>query len=281
VVGLDARPRPPWAAIDAVPDEIGESRGVAVAASAIRGCQAVFHLVSRRLDSNLSLMLRDHVQRTANLVIAMRLAGVARLIQASTAAVYGRAERVSITEDEPARPDNSEQATWRAAERLAEAFSRTAGACVTIVRTTAIFGGRGRSGSLLALIEATLLGGRIPLPAGGTLRRGYVHVDDAVAALVLALERPQSGALAVYNVSAEETPTQRELCEMIADAVGTRVHVDPGPDPVPDIPDLVVDITRARRDLGYSPRPLRDSVGELASAIARERGFSAPREATP
>lgn len=279
VVGLDARPRPPWAAIDAVPDEIGEPRGVAVAAAAIRGCQAVFHLALQGFDSDLSRMLRDIAQQTANLLIAMRLAGVTRLILGSDAVVYGRAERVPIPEDEPARPENNYQTTLRVAERLAEAFSRSVGASVTIVRTAPIFGGRGRTGWIPALIEATLLGDRIPLPGGGKVRRGNVHVDDAVAALVLALDRPQSGALEVYNVSASETPTQRELCEMIAEVVGTRVQVDPDADPVPDIPDLVVDIGRARRELGYSPRPLRDGVADLVSAIAGERGMSVPREA--
>lgn len=276
VIGLDHRPRPPWAAIDAECVELGEPRGAALAAGALGGCQAVFHLAARQpFDSDLFRLLRGNVQRTSNLLLAMRLSGVTRLIHASTAAVYGRAEPSPVAEDAPARPENNYQATKRVAELLAEAFSRTPGGCVTVLRMTGVFGGRGRTGPMPALIDAVLLGSRIALPAGGTMRRSHVHVDDAVSALVLALDRPQSAPLAAYNVGGAESPTDRELCEIIADALGRRVAIDPDDDPNTEVAGLVVDIARSRQVLGYAPRPLRDGVAELALAMARERAAGA------
>src|SRR5919107_3219222 len=49
---------------------------------------------------------RTNVLGTLNLLEAMRLAGVPRLVFSSTAAVYGQPVEVPITEDAPTRPNN-------------------------------------------------------------------------------------------------------------------------------------------------------------------------------
>ena len=110
VVGIDPREPPPWARIDAVRLELSEPTSVAPATRALAGCEAVFHVAA----------CHGNILWTSHVLQAMRLAGVPRLVHSSTAAVYGRAERLPIDEDTPLRPENPHQAGSAQAEALAD-----------------------------------------------------------------------------------------------------------------------------------------------------------------
>jgi len=277
VMGIDHRDRPAWSRIDAVRLELGEPGSVAAAARALSGCEAVFHLAARRPFSwELGPLLAGNILRTSHLLQAMRLAGVPRLVHASTVAVYGRAERLPIDEDTPPRPENAYQASKAQAEVLAEIVSR-AGTDVTVLRTTSVFGGRERQSPMHSFLDAARRGDPIRLFAGGKVRRDHVHVADVVDANLAALMSRGDPSYRVYNVASGEAPAERDLAEVIFLVLGRRGQIELGDDPDGPDHDWIVDISRARASLGFSPRPLRERIAEFAATLLRDQA----KEASP
>jgi nucleoside-diphosphate-sugar epimerase len=243
--------------------DVDEPVAVAAAAVGLRGCEVVVHLSGRvGPDLDLGHALDLAVRGTAHLLLAMRLAGVPRLVHASTAAVYGRAARSPISEDAPLAPDRADAEAARIAEKLAAAFSRGAGARATILRLASLYGETAAGDPMAAWIAAVHTGRPVTLSAGGRSRSAPLHVDDAAAALAAAVERPQEESLRVLNVAGGDAVTDAELCEMVADLSGRpRARIEAEGEPV----DLVPDIGRARSLLGFSPRPLGEGLEAMAT----------------
>jgi 2-alkyl-3-oxoalkanoate reductase len=102
--------------------------------------------------------------------------------------------------------------------------------------------------------------GGFPVLGTGTGRWSFVHVDDAVAATVAAVESDVTGPVNVCD----DTPTPiAEWLPAFARHVGAAPppHVPTRPDTDPDgrfYAELLRGAAndRARADLGFSPRPL-------------------------
>ncbi len=88
-------------------------------------------------------------------------------------------------------------------------------------------------------------GKSIPLHGGGTSKRSFVHMDDVTDALMLLVEKGDTGL--TYHISPHEAVTIRELVEMIG--CGTELAPDrPGKDEA-----YLLDSQRIM-DLGWSPK---------------------------
>jgi len=99
--------------------------------------------------------------------------------------------------------------------------------------------------------------------------RDFLHVDDVVDAYVTMLERGRPGTC--YNVASGVGITIRTLFERLAALLGAAVRpvVDPALVRTSDIPHLVGDATRLRRDTGWEPRrTLDEALNEVARAEA-------------
>jgi nucleoside-diphosphate-sugar epimerase len=271
VVGIDHRAPNGVSVTRFVQVEIADPGSVGVCREALRGCAAVFHLASHQPFSwDLHPFVRGNVMRTAHLLEAMRQEGVRRLIHSSTVAVYGRPNTLPLRETTPLRPENPYEVTKAQAEALAGLYADKGGIAVTVLRYPSIFGGRARFGAIHTFVDATLKGVPIRLFARGTARRDLVHVFDVVAANLLTLRHRQEPALATYNIASGQAPMSRELCELIFDVVGRKTAIELAEDPNWRPQDLVVDITKARSDLNFAPRTLREGIAELAASLRAE-----------
>jgi UDP-glucose 4-epimerase len=91
--------------------------------------------------------------------------------------------------------------------------------------------------------------------------RDYLYVTDLVDALVLAAEvqTPRK----VLNVGSGQGTSLNELVALMGEVTGERPEVEYRPGRALDVPANVLDITRVRDGLDWSPRI------ELAEGIAR------------
>ena len=185
----------------------------------------------------------------------------------SSAEVYGLVpdEAQPIPESRQVAPRTPYALTKAAAERLALAAGST------VVRSFNLIGaGQAPSFALpsFAAQLAAIESGAEPVLSVGNLsaRRDFVHVDDAVSALVRLAEAPQPGE--IYNLASGEDHSIAELLTRLVALSGLEVRREEDPEklrPV-DVPRLCGDATRLRA-LGWAPErgveaALRDLFAE-------------------
>lgn len=163
---------------------------------------------------------RIRVEGTRNLVAAARAAGARRIIAESVAFFYAPQGSWIKDEETPmfyAAPGNF-GAALAAINDLEGQVIGAEGIEGVVLRFGWLYGPGtyyGRGGSQA---EDTLKR-RSPVVGAGTGTFSFVHVDDAAAAIVAALERGAAGA---YNVVDDEPAPLREWLPVYAEALGAK-----------------------------------------------------------
>ena len=144
---------------------------------------------------------------------------VKHFIYISSISVYSQRACVPITESEPADPvDIYGYSKWLGEQacRLYEADHPGFG--LTVLRLAQVYGpGSGRHLALYRLIDQALSGEPLSMYCVPELQRDYIYVDDAVAAIELAVERRLAGT---YNVGSGQGVTMEELADSVRMAAG-------------------------------------------------------------
>lgn len=205
------------------------------------------------------LSLRVNVDGMGNLLEAMRRTEVRRLIHVSTEETYGDFQSSVIDEDHPQRPVSIYGLTKLAAENLGHVYARNHGIECTHVRTCWVYGPNlPRPRMPKTYIDAALAGKRLEQSSGGDFAVDQVHIDDTVSGVILALDK-QDHRFDTYNVSTGKAPTLNDVAQIVNDTVpGAQVHVKPGPyyleGRILSARKGALNISRARRELGYEPQ---------------------------
>lgn len=254
------------------------------------GFDGVMHFAAKSLvGESVSHPLRyfdNNTSGTTNLVHAMLEAGANNLVFSSTCAIYGVPEALPLSEDHPRAPISPYGHSKQLVEEILSSVRQTEGLrCTTLRYFNAA--GAWADGSLgeshdpethlIPIALAAARGKRPPLQLfgtdydtrDGTCIRDYVHVLDLAEAHLSALERLVAGdAGDGYNLGTGVGSTVREVIEAVARATGSRVPHQEAPRRTGDPPALYADFTRARQELGWSPRLTLDDC--VASALAWE-----------
>jgi UDP-glucose 4-epimerase len=203
--------------------------------------------------------MRVNVGGMLNLLEAMRLQGIGRLVNISTEEIYGHFQAACIDEDHPCRPMMPYGISKYAAEQLARDYQRLHGIDGVHLRTCWVYGpGLPRLRPPRTLLEAALAGRPLHLPSGADFRVDHVYIDDVVSGVLAALDR-RGRRYDAYHIATGSAPAMSEIVAMVNELVpGARLTIGPGPMQFGDRIDVVrkgaLDITRAREDLGYEPR---------------------------
>lgn len=245
-------------------------------ASAVRaaceGVDVVFHNVAQvPLARDRALFDSVNVVGTANVLVAARDAGVAKVVHTSSSAVFGKPASNPVTEDAPCIPlEAYGRAKLRAEELCHEAAA--AGLDVSIVRPRTILG-HGRLGIFAVLFDFVAHGAPVYVLGRGDNRYQLVHADDLADACLRAGDRPGP---TTYNIGALEFGTMRETIGALVEHAGTGSTIrslPAGPAQAgmraaatiglaPFAPyhwlmyaeSLYFDVTKARTELGWKPR---------------------------
>jgi len=210
----DPRPFP----IDYVRGDVRDRDAVR---SACEGVDLVLHNVAQvPLARDRSLFESVNVQGTANVLLAARQAGVAKVVHTSSSAIFGIPEHNPVTEDTPGRPLEAYGRAKLEAEALCHEAA-TGGVDVTIVRPRTILG-HGRLGIMAILFEFVAEGTPVFVLGRGDNRYQFVHADDLAAACLLAGDRPGP---ATYNIGTTDFGTMRETLEALVAHAGTGSEV--------------------------------------------------------
>ena len=126
--------------------------------------------------------MRTNLVGTINVLNAARIAGVGRVVNASSACIYGQAVDPPSEEDAaPHDPNWSYGASKLAAEKYGQIFSNDYGFAVHSLRYGITYGPREWYGRVLTIFLKRLSEGKAPVVFGaGEQLRDFVFVDDVV-----------------------------------------------------------------------------------------------------
>ena len=262
----------------------------------MRSADAVIHMAAlMAMWRPMEVHHAVHVSGTKNVADAALAAGVKRFVHLSSAITYTPGAGVPIREDFPQNPLHEPHAITKAqGDKLVQTMIKERGLPAVIIRPEAMFGPHDR-------INFRRLADRLRAGKGIIIGRGdnavpFVYVTDVVEGLILALEHPNAVGEA-FNITNDQTMTEREFLNAIADEVGgkrPRVRVPyfalyaaagfaerlasaTGTEPLVTRHGVQMfgshnplSIEKARRILGYEPQvPLREGI-RLAGRWYRE-----------
>ena len=220
--------------------------------------------------------LRANAEGTLNVLEAARQASTARVLVISSADVYGIAadEDLPITEDHPLQPVSPYAASKVAADFLA--VQARLGYGQDVVRARAFNHlGPGQSdrfvaSALASRIAANERDGGDEVPVGNlAARRDFTDVRDVVRAYRLLMERGSAGE--AYNVCSGSAVAIQQLADRLLALADRpmRLVVDPQRYRPVDVPAVVGDSTRLRKETGWQPEIDLDTT--LADILAHWR----------
>ncbi|WP_154020971.1 NAD-dependent epimerase/dehydratase family protein [Haloarcula sp. CBA1127] len=179
----------------------------------------------------------------------------ARVVLASSAAVYGNPETVPIREEEPADPRTPYGIEKHLGEQYAQFYTERYGLPTVPLRYFNVYGPRGLDGEYAGVIGTFIRQAQASNPltveGDGEQTRDFVHVDDVVRANLLAATTDAIGR--PFNVGTGRSITINELAETVRDVVGTDVAINHVPERTEDIRESEADLSDARTLLGYEP----------------------------
>ncbi|MET7768652.1 NAD-dependent epimerase/dehydratase family protein [Nocardia sp. NPDC005366] len=224
---------------------------------------------------------------TAVLLASMSRAGVRRLVLASSASVYGegryrmvhggsfsptvrlradldrgmfdhRAPRTGevltwepVGEDAPSRPRGFCATSKAAQENYALSWGFATGNAVTVLRYHQIYGPGAHFGVAAVFRDALVAGAAVRVFEDGGQVRDFVHVDDAAAATVAAVERAIPGFVPL-NIASGHPVTLYQVASIMSRARGGPDPIVTGQYRVADVRHFVGDPTRAKRAIGFT-----------------------------
>jgi UDP-glucose 4-epimerase len=227
---------------------------------------------------------RNNVTGTLNLLEAMRLAGVARLVFSSTCAVYGQPDEVPIPETALPRPTNPYGASKLAVDQMIGDFCTAHGLGAVSLRYFNVAGASGDHGEvhdpethlipnvLKAAMGITpnvqIFGTDYPTP-DGTAIRDYIHIEDLATAHLLAFDGTRAGEHRIFNLGNGTGFSVREVIAAAATVTGIEIPTQEAPRRPGDPPRLVAASERIRSELGWTARK-----PELETMVADAWGFA-------
>jgi UDP-glucose 4-epimerase len=248
----------------------------------LEGIDAVLHFAALALVAESvehpERYWHNNVGGTRNLLDAMRAHGVGRLVFSSTCATYGEPGTIPIGEDEPTAPVNAYGASKLAVDLMIRDECRAHGLAAASLRYFNVAGASGELGEdhepethLIPLVLQAANGRREHIKVfgtdyptrDGTAVRDYIHIEDLGEAHLLALDRLVAGEHRIYNLGTGDGYTVREVIEAARRVTGREIRAREEGRRPGDPPELVAANSRAREELGWTPRRgLDEMIGD-------------------
>jgi len=247
--------------------------------SACEGIDAVIHLAAKKavgesVDNPLKYY-GNNVGGTLNLLAAMSLKGVKKIVFSSTAAVYAPSEKLSITESDLTEPLSPYGQTKLLSEKLISAVAKAENLSAISLRYFNVVGALrdefadNSKDNLVPKVFAALKAGKNPEIYGsdyptkdGSCIRDYIHISDLAKAHLVALEKVFSTKVdEVYNVGSGTGYSVTEMINQIAESIGKPITPTLSSRRPGDTAQLIASIAKIERDLGWKPeRSLKEMI---------------------
>ncbi|MEA3253965.1 MAG: NAD-dependent epimerase/dehydratase family protein [Chloroflexota bacterium] len=192
---------------------------------AIAGSDVVFHLAAnpdtRTGIEDTGLDLKQGTIATRNVLEAMRLQHIRKIVFVSSSTIYGETGATPVSEDSNSLlPISLYGASKLACEGFISAFCHTFDMQSLIFRLANIVGGRSNHGVIFDFINKLKQNsGEITILGNGTQEKPYLYIDDCVDGILSGWERSQ-GRLNIFNLGNDSSTNVNSIASMVAEAMG-------------------------------------------------------------
>lgn len=261
----EARYQSRYPDVDYVIGELGNRK---LLESVLAQMDVVFHLVSTTIPQTSNeapiFDVRTNVVDTIALLETCVKNHVPKIVFVSSGGtVYGIPERLPISEDHPTNPICSYGITKLTIEKYLHLFHHLYGLDYTIIRPSNPYGERqnpqGLQGVGSVFLGRIAAGMPIIVWGDGSIVRDYFYVADLARACLVAATTEKK--FKVFNIGSGCGYSINELIEMIRVVVDRPFQVVHKPGRTFDVPELVLDIRRAKTELNWRPQvPFSDGL---------------------
>jgi UDP-glucose 4-epimerase len=251
-------------------------------AAAMHGVEVVFHEAAL---ASVAKSVTDpartneiNVGGTIAVMMAAARHGVRRVLFAGSSAIYGTPRSLPCRETDRPDPTSPYGVSKIAGEQYLHSLGALSGVETVSLRYFNVYGAAQDPASEYAavipkFITAVLGGGRPTINGTGEITRDFVHVDDVVAANLLAASADAPSGL-TCNIGTGTRTSLVELLDAVCAAADREVEPIQGPPREGDIKDSVADIDEARQSFGFAVTvPLREGI---ARTVEWYRGSAPP-----
>lgn len=225
------------------------------------GYDAIFHLAANadvRFGPKFpSRDLQQNTIATHRILEAARISGVKKFIFSSTGSVYGESELIPTPENSPFPIQTSLYgASKLACEGLVAAYAESFDMQTWIFRFVSILGPRYTHGHIFDFYQQLMIHPEsLTVLGNGYQKKSYLHVEDCIDAIFLALDNPTSN-VNIFNLGVDDYCEVRDSIKWITREMGLTPQVNFGQEEkgwIGDNPLIYLDISKIRK-LGWAPR---------------------------
>ncbi|MEQ8277923.1 MAG: SDR family oxidoreductase [Deltaproteobacteria bacterium] len=200
-----------------------------------------------------------NIDGVLNMLVAARDAKVKRFVFAASSSAYGDTPTLPKVEDMTGAPKSPYAIQKFTAEMYLKVFYDSYGLETVALRYFNIFGPRQDPTSFYSavipkFITACMRDEAPTIFGDGETSRDFTHIDNVVAANLLACSADPKCAGQVMNVACGERVTLNELSELIRKHVGSGKPAVHEPERAGDVKHSLASIERAKELIGYEPK---------------------------
>ncbi|MBM3581472.1 MAG: NAD-dependent epimerase/dehydratase family protein [Alphaproteobacteria bacterium] len=182
-------------------------------------------------------------------------------VYASSSSVYGGNAKLPFSvHDRTDSPLSLYAASKKEQELIAHAYAHIWRVPATGLRFFTVYGPWGRPDMAAYIFARRIVAGEpIPVFNNGDMRRDFTFIDDIVAGVLAALDRPpvddgRHPPARLYNLGNSRSEPLTRYIDLIEKALGRKAAMEMLPLQPGDVTDTYADIEDSRRDLGFEPR---------------------------
>ncbi|MCM1987209.1 SDR family oxidoreductase [Methanococcoides seepicolus] len=188
---------------------------------------------------------------TLNVLEAAVNSGVHKVINASSSSVYGKVSYLPFDEIHPNVPVSPYGASKLIAEHYCRVFNELHDLDTIALRYFTVFGPRMRPDLAINIFtKKALKNETIEIFGDGNKTRDFTFIDNIVDANIRAMKN----GIGEYNIGGGERISIRELAEKIVSITDSESEIIYGESVKGDAEHTWSDVSKASRDLGYSPK---------------------------
>jgi UDP-glucose 4-epimerase len=193
-----------------------------------KGVDEVWHLAANpevRLGAeNTRVHLEQNVIATYNVLEAMRLNDVRRILFTSTSTVYGEADQLPTPESYPTVPISLYGASKLASEAFIASYCHTFEMQAWIYRFANVIGARSTHGVIYDFINKIRSNpAELEILGDGTQTKSYIYVTGCIEAMRAGLQAVDKSSVHIFNIGTNDMTSVTRIAELVSEAM----HVTP------------------------------------------------------